>query len=61
DITVSDVSENQVVLSKLLLLTAQLENPLGKKCDFFEKSLFEGVFVIKAVKSVKTLKIGLKI
>ncbi|EGS57493.1 hypothetical protein VCHE09_2480 [Vibrio paracholerae HE-09] len=34
---VSDVSENQVVLSKLPFITARFLNPLGKIFDFLRK------------------------
>ncbi|OLQ91738.1 hypothetical protein BIY22_17435 [Vibrio panuliri] len=50
---VSDVSENQVVLSKLLLLTAPIWKPLEKKCVFFQKKTFDGISVTKWIKTEK--------
>ncbi|WP_219568746.1 hypothetical protein, partial [Vibrio parahaemolyticus] len=54
DVAVSDVSENQVVLSKLLLLTALNLISLGNFLDFFEKSSFGKGIVMKQIKSKKT-------
>ncbi|HAS63067.1 MAG TPA: hypothetical protein DCS35_11170 [Vibrio sp.] len=50
---VSDVSENQVVLSKLLLLTALVRKPLEKNLVFFDKRTFEGNSVTKLIKARK--------
>jgi len=47
---VSDVSENQVVLSKLLSITAPVWEPLEIFLLFFKKSLFGGINVTKALK-----------
>ncbi|OEA08170.1 hypothetical protein BBM53_05825, partial [Vibrio parahaemolyticus] len=56
DVAVSDVSENQVVLSKLLLLTALNLISLGNFLDFFEKSSFGKGIVMKQIKKQKKLQ-----
>ncbi|MCG6239865.1 hypothetical protein K6U32_20600, partial [Vibrio diabolicus] len=57
----SDVSENQVVLSKLLLLTALKLISLGNSLDFFEKSSFGEGIVMKQIKKQKNVKFSLKL
>ncbi|WP_029816504.1 hypothetical protein, partial [Vibrio parahaemolyticus] len=58
---VSDVSENQVVLSKLLLLTALNLISLGNFLDFFEKSSFGKGIVMKQIKKQKNFNFSLKL
>ncbi|WP_030000416.1 hypothetical protein, partial [Vibrio parahaemolyticus] len=58
---VSDVSENQVVLSKLLLLTALNLISLGNFLDFFEKSSFGKGIVMKQIKKQKNFNFLLKL
>ncbi|OEA89625.1 hypothetical protein BBN03_08040, partial [Vibrio parahaemolyticus] len=61
DVAVSDVSENQVVLSKLLLLTALNLISLGNFLDFFEKSSFGKGIVMKQIKKQKNFNFSLKL
>ena len=53
-IQVSDVSENQVVLSKLLSITAPIREPLENFFDFFKKTSFGALNVTKALKVLKS-------
>jgi hypothetical protein len=53
-VQVSDVSENQVVLSKLLSITAPVREPLESFFDFFKKTSFGVLNVTKALKVLKS-------
>jgi hypothetical protein len=53
-VQVSDVSENQVVLSKLLSITAPVREPLENFFDFFKKTSFGVLNVTKALKVLKS-------
>ncbi|HHC7291764.1 TPA: hypothetical protein ACN31Q_000001, partial [Vibrio campbellii] len=51
----------QVVLSKLLLLTAHALFSLEKILDFFENNSFGGVIVTKRIKKQKNFHFSLKL